>query len=384
MSDPAHSVTFEVEELLTAALRGESAPWPEGPAGTVETRVVEQARAHGVEALLADAMHRGTAGAEWPAGLRTALAASARREALAEPLRYLELKRVLAGLLEAGLQPLVLKGTHLAYTHYPHPHLRPCSDLDLLIRPDDRQVAKRVIAELGYRPGRYTTGELVTHQFHRERETSSGVRYELDVHWRIAEPQRFAHLLSFDELAREAVPIPALGAGARGLSSVSALLFACVHRVAHHHNSRRLIWIYDIHLLSDSLDDAGFERLVRLASAKKVTAVCASGLRLAQRSFGTAVPASVSVGLSAGGGSPDAEPTAAFLTSGRRKVDLLMDDLRALPDWRSRRRLLREHLFPPATFMVEAGHPPSVPRLTVLYAGRIVRGAARWFRRVGR
>ncbi len=384
MSDPAHSVTLEVEELLAAALRGETAPWPEGPPGTVETRVVEQARVHGVEALLADGMHRGAVGAGWPAGVRTALAASARREALAEPLRYLELKHVLAGLLKAGISPLVLKGGHLAYTHYPRPHLRPCNDLDLLIKPDDRQPAMRAIAALGYRPGRYVSGELVTHQFHRQRETSSGVRHVLDVHWRISDPQRFAHLLSFDELAREAVPIPALGAGARGLSPVSALLFACVHRVAHHHNSRRLIWIYDIDLLSRSLDDAEFTRFARLAGAKKVRAVCASGLQLAQRAFGTDVPAGVLAALSAGGGSSDDEPTAVFLASGRRKVDLLLDDLRALPDWRRRLRLLREHLFPPASFMVEAGDRPSALRLPALYARRIVRGAARWFRRVDR
>ena len=384
MSDPASSVTLEVEALLAAALRGVTAPWPEGPSGETEQRVVEQARLHGVEALVADVMHRGTVGAGWPVGVRTALAASARREALAEPLRYLELKRVVAGLVEADVQPLLLKGARLAYTHYPHPHLRPCSDLDLLIRPDDRRVAMRVIAALGYRPGRYVSGELVTHQFHRERETSTGTRHELDVHWRIADPQLFAHMLSFDELAQEAVAIPALGAGARGLSPVSTLLHACVHRVAHHHNSRRLIWIYDIHLLSNSLDADDFERFARLAGTKKVRAVCASGLQLAQHSFGTDVPAGVSATLGAVGGSRDNEPTAVFLASGRRQVDLLVDDLRALPDWHSRLQLLREHLFPPATFMVVDADRLSALWLPVLYARRIVRGAARWFRRVDR
>ncbi len=48
-------------------------------------------------------------------------------------LRERELVAVLAALAEAGVETLLLKGTPLAYTHYPEPALRTRCDTDVLI-----------------------------------------------------------------------------------------------------------------------------------------------------------------------------------------------------------------------------------------------------------
>ena len=56
----------------------------------------------------------------------------------------------------------------------------------------------------------------------------------VDLHWRIANPQRVRPVLAYEELAAAAEPVPALAPRARGLRRVHALLLACVHRVAHH------------------------------------------------------------------------------------------------------------------------------------------------------
>jgi hypothetical protein len=71
---------------------------------------------------------------------------------------------------------------------------------------------------------------------------------------------------------------------------------------------------------------------------------------------------------------------AAYLRADARKVDLLAADLRALPDWRSRARLLREHLLPPPEYM-RAAHRSRRGWLPALYVWRIARGARAWFRR---
>ena len=75
------------------------------------------------------------------------------------------------------------------------------------------------------------------------------------------------------------------------------------------------------------------------------------------------------------------EPTAVYLRPQLRKVDVLVSDLRALPDWRSRLTLLREHVFPPADFMRQtySGSPRAL--LPALYAWRFIEGAGGWFKK---
>ena len=48
----------------------------------------------------------------------------------------------------------------------------------------------------------------------------------------------------------------------RGLSPVHALLVACIHRVAHHRGTERLIWLLDIHLLASRLEEREWTALV--------------------------------------------------------------------------------------------------------------------------
>ena len=73
--------------------------------------------------------------------------------------------------------------------------------------------------------------------------------------------------------------------------------------------------------------------------------------------------------------------TAIYLDRHARKVDRLAADLRALPGWRSRLRLLREHLFPPAEYMFATSGRSARALLPALYVRRIARGALAWFRR---
>jgi len=62
-------------------------------------------------------------------------------------------------------------------------------------------------------------------------------------------------------------------------------------------------------------------------------------------------------------------------------VDFVRSDLRALPTWRARARLVREHLFPDPAFVLESHGVSSRMLLPVLYATRIAGGLAGWLRR---
>lgn len=61
-----------------------------------------------------------------------------------------ELNRVLEAASAAGIDVLPLKGALLAAAYYPTPALRPMSDLDLLVRPDDLERMAGLLHSLGY------------------------------------------------------------------------------------------------------------------------------------------------------------------------------------------------------------------------------------------
>jgi hypothetical protein len=345
---------------VCAYLRDDAAP-----SGSVQASVLSAAREEGVFLLLADRLR-------WES-----FADELRAAAVIDALRTRELRAVFAALADAGIHAVVLKGAALAHTHYLRPELRPRTDTDLLIPENARDIVASVLCRLGYRRPLEIDGDVAVGQFHFVKTDIHGVEHALDVHWRLSNVRAFAEVLTYDELARAALVVPALGIHASVPTPVHALLVACVHRVAHHADTTHLLWLFDVHLLARSLTQLDRQAFVELASAKNVRAVCARTLTLAQEAFGGLDDIWID---SVTAHDNSEEPTAAFVGGGLRQVDILRSDLIATA-WSSRVRLLREHLFPPASYMRKRypGVPPLL--LPLAYARRIVEGAPRWLRR---
>jgi hypothetical protein len=367
--------SLRAEDLIALALKSDLVPWPTEPPAAFEETVLASADAHGVTTLLGTA----PATASWPERIRLAFRDARRRAVAAEAVKHAELTRVLRGFAAAHVRPLLLKGAHLAYTFYQSPSLRPRIDTDLLVRPADRRRAHQVLLHLGYQPHTHFDGDLVTHQFSYERRNRYGWLELIDLHWKVANPQVFAGALSTEELAREAVRIPGFEVEAFGPSTSHALALACMHRVAHHDNSDRLIWLYDIHLLTTQLGPAGLDAFVSLAASRQLSSVCAAGIARAQETFGTPLPERSLARLRAG--ARRTEPTAAFLRPGLTPLDILRSDLRQLGSWSARLRLIREHLFPPVAYMRKAYGLRTPALVPLAFAYRIALGASRWLRR---
>ena len=169
--------------------------------------------------------------------------------------------------------------------------------------------------------------------------------------------------------------VPALGDAAVSPRPLDALLLACVHPVMHHYNVERVLWIYDVHLLASRLSPDELDELARLARTKKVAGICAHQLRLAQTVFGCSVPEAVYASLTCDG---EAEPSAAYLATGRRWHDELIASVRGLRSAGDRARLLREVLFPSPQYMLGAyglhGKAVGPWLLPALYVHRNARG----------
>lgn len=339
-------------------LRGEMAQWPEDP--RAHRQAIEE---HAVAPL---------AYARLP---HPALREIALRAAAAEALRLADLRALLDAFARHGLRLLIIKGTALAYDVYDAPELRPRADTDLLIDRADVDRARAAFAGLGYAARVLSGDPHANRQQAFARTDGFGVEHVYDLHWDIANTPVVRDALHFDELLARSMALPRIGDGARAPSHVDALLLACIHRVAHHHDSDRLIWLYDIHLLGAAMSRAEHEELWRRAEERRVVAICDRSIELAGQWFGRgphqrarAIP-------------PD-EPSAAFLDRTRRRGAVLAADLKAL-GWRARLERLRDLALPPRAFMRAAF--PRAPRaaLPLLYVYRGARGVLRLFHRVG-
>jgi hypothetical protein len=300
--------------------------------------------------------------------------------AAAEPLRLADLRRVLEALSTAGVVPLILKGTALAYQLYAAPELRPRGDTDLLVDRPDLDAVRAALSSLGYTERMTSGDELAIRQTLFFRTDGFGVDHAYDVHWDIANAPRFAQMLSVPELRSRSIAIPPIAPHARALSRPDALLHACIHRVAHHHGSERLIWLYDIHLLREAMTAEEHRELWTRAAEREMLAICIRSVDAARDWFGGAHDlASDYLDRSR----LDAEEASArWLHCGRRRAAVTLDEIAALPTWRTRLRRIRQLAFPPPAFLYAQFGTRSPLALPFLYLWRGMRGTLRLLRRV--
>jgi len=358
--------------LIAALLRGDVTRWSDF-ALDAQT-FLDLCREHEVEGLCFERLSKLDSTAGWPRQVWEELSDAARTRAAEELLRKAEIRRVVAALADAGIRPILLKGTPLAYTVYDSPASRPRADTDVIVSGAEVEAARQVMRSLSY-VETVQCHELLS-QFEVQQCDRFGVIHAFDVHWSISTQPVFAGLLTYDALLLRAVAVPALGGSAVAPCRVDALLLSCVHPAMHHRNDERLLWILDIHLLASGLSPAELDEFEALARMKKVVAICRRGLQQAQAVFGTLVAADLIGRLNRTAGP---EPSAAYLASERRWHHETMASLRALPRLGDRARLVREVLLPSPGYMLGAyglrDKPLGTWLLPALYVHRNVHGA---------
>lgn len=364
-----------MRRYVGALLRREAPVWPFGDEPAASERFAAFVDYHGITALVAAAA---PSPSDWPATLHARLANACATLTALELLRQREIARVVAAFAQAGLRSLLLKGTALAYSLYPEPIARPRTDTDVLIDAADRDAAHALLLRLGYREQSAIDGELVSTQRLYLRQ-EAGTRHAIDLHWAISNAAVFAREFAFDELHDRSRSVLPLGAAARMPAYADALLHACLHRANHAHKGEhdRLQWIYDMHLLASHLDADAWSDMQMRAERKGLRFVCADALTQCVELLHTAVPDRVIAALSVR--AARRELSAALLRGG--VMPSLLVDFRALPDWRARARLLREHLFPDADYMRVQFGVSSRPGLIAAYAWRLLRAPLRLTRR---
>jgi hypothetical protein len=361
---------------VVAAIAGEERALCErllGGEGRLTPGLVAAACRHRVHLLMADSLS-----AEERARPETVELARELRLAAAFDLRSGEtISRLLGAFAAAGVDALLMKGAGLAHTVYSASYLRARVDTDVLIEGTALDRADRVLAHEGWHRPTDRDVALTAAQRHYTRSSAHGVLDHIDLHWRIADPLIFAGAFSFVELRSRAIQVPALGPHARTLGLADALLLACVHRVAHHHDEIQLLWLWDIHLLIQRASRADRDAFLALAGRERMCAVCCRGVELSAECFGTPGARDLCHALRQGA-AIGAEPSARFIRDSRL-VTVLRSDLAAINGWPRRIAFVTEHLFPSRAY-VRSMYPgcPSM-LLPFAYGYRIARGAPKWF-----
>ena len=375
------------EQLVCAIIRGDSTSWP-GVDDCDLDRLVEAVFRHSVHLIVFDVIERSPTRDGWPKSLHEILKQSAIEASAVDLIRERELRNVLSALNACGIQPLLLKGVPLAYTLYRSPTLRPRSDTDLWVRPENLKTVAHVLTEMGYEGPDIEVENLTSYQCAYSRKTLFGVDHTLDLHWKINNAQLFARMFAFDEIVADAVEIPSLAPCALGPSHKHALLLACVHRFGHAHApfysdgsatyaGDHLRWVYDIHLLCSAFNSSLWTEFANLAITKCVAAFCVDGLTSARDAFHTEIPGEAMGALQAAASSEGVDP-------GRLKASSIAwfwANLRALPDRWEQLVLIKQVALPPAAYMMKKYKSNNWLMLPLFYGFRSVNGV---FKRVRR
>ncbi len=364
-------IPLSLQAPLRALLRGDAAAWPAEAASSDAVNLLIALDQHGIAPLVYARLS--ATGETWP--VFAALRGTAIHAAATETLRLADLRALLDAFAARGIRVLIIKGTGLAYDVYDAPELRPRGDTDLVIAEKDCDSMRALMRELGFET-QVTSGDTLAvrqQSFRRE-------GHVYDVHWDVMNSSVVRDALPFDELIRRAIGVPRISAHALAPSHGDALLLACLHRVAHHHDNERLIWLCDIHLLRERMSRDEHAAFWRLAAERRVVAICERSIGLAEEWFGRMSHDRASDWLRDDERLRD-EPSAALLDRSRTRAAHLGGDLKAL-GWRARMRRLRELAFPPAAFMRQSFPSAPVVLLPALYVWRGLRGVLRLFGRV--
>lgn len=291
-------------------------------------------RAHGVLALLGHWPHTRTALLNHASHMQLVRAEHA-RTALLDALHRMALSELGNAFASAAILGLLIKGAALALSHYPSPGLRPRVDTDLLIQADQQALAHQTLIAAQWQPVAANFSALVLPE-RTYQKCFSGAVVSLDLHWGLSARPLLARALPFAKLYAESIAFDDAGHW-RMPSAVDALLIAAVHRIGHHRDQERFIWLYDIHLLWQAMSPSEQEQTLSRAEQSRLCAILFDALVACHALFQTEVSDAQRKRLR----SVKNEPGAALLN------DLLSDfafDWR-FASWRERYALVKQRVW---------------------------------------
>ncbi|MGH9275054.1 MAG: nucleotidyltransferase domain-containing protein [Acidimicrobiales bacterium] len=187
-----------------------------------------------------------------PALASEVVADTARCRAQAALLLPVLARNALQPLVDAGFEPVVMKGGALA-ARYPDPGLRPMDDVDVFLPPLQHDGALRVLLAAGWE-----RRDRIGRQHHEVPLIHPDVPgLPLELHRSFSTWSTRSSRLSANVLWRDRTPCTVGGVQCFGFAPIDELLMLVTHAAKPFHTFRRLLWITDIAVVVGAAERAG-------------------------------------------------------------------------------------------------------------------------------
>lgn len=220
--------------------------------------VVQRAELHGLADLVWDAWQK-TGGSLEVDVVQSMLARRVAREI--DHAAHLDmLARIDRACDAVGLRGVALKGPLFAERYYARPAARGTTDIDLLVRERDLEVAARALATVGY-VASLADSEQRFRREHHHLHFHHDHAPALELHFHAY--RGFGRILRSDDLVDRSVPAPRGYSAIRVLCVEDELVYLAVHAAAHRFG--RLSWLHDLRLLLETMNAGQVEEAARRA-----------------------------------------------------------------------------------------------------------------------
>jgi hypothetical protein len=324
---------------------------------------VKAARAHGVAPLIWYTLENIGWPAAIPVQVRAALHQSFYQTTAQNMLIYQDLERILDALQDIPV--VVLKGAALANTLYPHIGTRPMVDIDLLVTRSAITESLQSLHMLNYiEPIPEIAPRFNSiHRYHvclKKQVSNNGALIE--IHWQLIGGDTDRRVPSMNWFWERIEPWslhPQESDGATSQNSGAAyqlnplahILYLAAHLILQHGSTqKRLIWLYDLHLLITRYGDIlDWTAIMKHARAFHWDIALNAALKNTHQYFGTVLPEHIEDRILSVHRTDMQDMTMPEMSTVSRAT-LLKEELSNLT-WRGRYYLVRSHLFPSPTYL---------------------------------
>ncbi len=248
---------------------------------------------------------------------------------------------------QEGIDAVWIKGVPLSVTVYPEPALRPMTDIDVLVAPQQAEAALHLIETAA---GRRAASLAAGIDKHAVIDVGPANSVRMELHWNLVDLPHQPITEDTTWFVASRTPLPG-SPDFYGLAPEAHLLYLCAHAEIVHGEADFLLQRYlDLHRLVISTPELDWGVVVGRAADFGWTYAVERALQIAQRFFGTPLPPSLLDDLRR---ARPAHENVARVTRRQEAVDAGERLLRRWDglDWAARLRLAAGSLFPSPAYM---------------------------------
>lgn len=142
---------------------------------------------------------------------------------------------------------LVFKGFAYTFLLYNDTHLRPYSDIDIIINQSDYHKVHTILSEQGYLQFPSRQGQFVS--FQNSYFDKGSPQTIIDLHWQINNRIEFHQHFPFVDLYNHSQQLTTDTISFKTIGPIYGFILGCFHYQAHRPSDRKHIWLYDLALM---------------------------------------------------------------------------------------------------------------------------------------